>query len=82
MLYPNPLLPQSEPRLQRRKDGRLVIDPDTGETTIPGVFAGGDIANDEGTVIAAMGDGRRAARAIHEYLQQKDRAPRPSDEGP
>jgi len=71
---PNPLLPRSEPRLKTRKDGRLVIDPDSGETTITGVFAGGDIANDEGTVIAAMGDGKRAARAIHEYLQQKNRA--------
>lgn len=68
---PNPLLPRSEPRLQARRDGRLVVDPETGETTIPGVFAGGDIANDAGTVIAAMGDGKRGARAIHEYLQRK-----------
>lgn len=67
---PNPLLPQSEPRLERREDGRLVVNPETGETSMPGVFAGGDIANDAGTVIAAMGDGRRAARAIHHYLQQ------------
>jgi len=68
---PNPLLPQSEPELVTRKDGRLVIDAETGETNMPGVFAGGDIANDAGTVIAAMGDGKRAAKAIHEYLQRK-----------
>lgn len=66
---PNPLLADSEPRLESKKDGRLVIGEDTGQTVVPGVFAGGDIANDAGTVIAAMGDGKRAAQAIHEYLQ-------------
>jgi glutamate synthase (NADPH/NADH) small chain len=65
---PNPLLPKTEPRLERRSDGRLVVDPETMQTSIPGVFAGGDIANDAGTVIAAMGDGKRAAEAIYEYL--------------
>ncbi len=59
---PNPLLPASEPRLELAKGGRLVVNADTGETTLPGVFAGGDIANDAGTVIAAMGDAKRAAR--------------------
>ncbi len=68
---PNPLLASSEPRLRTRKDGRLVTNPETGETSVPGVFAGGDIANDSGTVIAAMGDGKRAARAIHEYLSRQ-----------
>ncbi|MCJ7750964.1 MAG: NADPH-dependent glutamate synthase, partial [Armatimonadetes bacterium] len=68
---PNPLLLRSEPRLETREDGRLVVDEETGETTMPGVFAGGDIANDAGTVIAAMGNGKRAARAIHEYLQRR-----------
>ena len=68
---PNPLLPQSEPRLKTRKDGRLVVNEETGETSIPGVFAGGDIANDAGTVIAAMGDAKRCVRAIDEYLKQK-----------
>ncbi len=68
---PNPLLPRSEPKLETREDGRLVVNEETGETTMPGVYAGGDIANDAGTVIAAMGDGKRAAQAIHEYLQGK-----------
>ncbi|UCC69597.1 MAG: NADPH-dependent glutamate synthase [Armatimonadota bacterium] len=71
---PNPLLPRSEPDLETRKDGRLVVNPETGETNMPGVFAGGDIANDAGTVFAAMGDGKRPARAIHEYLERKQRA--------
>jgi glutamate synthase (NADPH/NADH) small chain len=70
---PNPLLVKTEPRLQTREDGRLLVDPETGETTMPGVFAGGDIANDAGTVIAAMGDAKRAAKAIDEYLQSRRR---------
>jgi glutamate synthase (NADPH/NADH) small chain len=65
---PNPLLPRSEPRLRTDKWGKLIVNPETGETSIPGVFAGGDIANDAGTVIAAMGDAKRAARAIRGYL--------------
>ncbi len=68
---PNPLLLRSEPKLKAREDGRLVVNEETGETSIPGVFAGGDIANDAGTVIAAMGDGKRAAKAIHEYLSRR-----------
>ena len=68
---PNPLVPRSEPRLKTDKWGKVIVDPETGETSIPGVFAGGDIANDAGTVIAAMGDGKRSARAIHRYLQAK-----------
>ncbi len=68
---PNPLLPRSEPELKTRDDGRLVVNEETGETTMPGVFAGGDIANDAGTVIAAMGDAKRAALAIRRYLERK-----------
>jgi glutamate synthase (NADPH/NADH) small chain len=72
---PNPLLAQTEPRLQKLEDGRLIVDPETLATSIPGAFAGGDIANDAGTVIAAMGDGKRAAQAIHEYLCRNRGAP-------
>jgi len=67
---PNPLLPRSDARLRVGKDGRLIVNPETGETNVPGVFAGGDIANDAGTVIAAMGDAKRAARAMREYLER------------
>jgi len=70
---PNPLLARSEPRLRTNKWGKIIVDPETGETSIPGVFAGGDIANDAGTVIAAMGDAKRAARAMHEYVQSRSR---------
>jgi glutamate synthase (NADPH/NADH) small chain len=71
---PNPLLARSEPRLKTNKWGKLIVNAETGETSIPGVFAGGDISNDAGTVIAAMGDAKRAARAMHAYLQAKHAA--------
>ncbi len=66
---PNPLLVRAAPGLQTEADGRLRVDPETLQTSLAGVFAGGDIANEEGTVIAAMGDGKRAARAIDAYLR-------------
>ncbi len=47
--------------------GRIVVDENL-MTSIPGVFAGGDAIRGEATVILAMGDGRMAAKAIHEYL--------------
>jgi glutamate synthase (NADPH) small chain len=68
---PNPLLSRATPGLEKDKHGRLRVDPETLQTSIPGVFAGGDIANEEGTVIAAMGDGKRAAQAIDAYLQEQ-----------
>ena len=45
-------------------------------TSLPGVFAGGDIVRGAATVILAMGDGKRAARAIGEYLAQQPAAVR------
>ncbi|WP_457742180.1 NADPH-dependent glutamate synthase [Thermococcus sp.] len=50
--------------------GKIVVDENL-MTSIPGVFAGGDAIRGEATVILAMGDGRRAAKAIHEYLTKK-----------
>ncbi len=50
--------------------GKIVVD-DNLMTSIPGVFAGGDAIRGEATVILAMGDGRRAAKSIHEYLTKK-----------
>ncbi|QDA32023.1 NADPH-dependent glutamate synthase [Thermococcus indicus] len=50
--------------------GRIVVDENL-MTSIPGVFAGGDAIRGEATVILAMGDGRMAAKAIHEYLTKK-----------
>jgi glutamate synthase (NADPH/NADH) small chain len=46
------------------------------ETNIPGLFAGGDIVRGGATVILAMGDGRKAARGMHEYIQRLDKKPK------
>jgi NADPH-dependent glutamate synthase beta subunit-like oxidoreductase len=50
-------------------DGRLVIvDPGTGATSVPGVYAGGDVVNGPDLVVHAVRDGKRAAKAIQEFL--------------
>jgi len=64
----NPLIRQSTPGLECNKRGYIVADPQTGATSKPGVYAGGDIVTGAATVIEAMGAGKRSARAIHEYL--------------
>lgn len=64
----NPLVPSSTPRLDTNKWGYIVADTETGKTTKKGVWAGGDIVTGAATVILAMGAGRKAARAMHEYL--------------
>ncbi len=66
-LSPNPVLPSLTKGLETLPDGHLKID-DTFMTSIPGVFAGGDIVGGD-TVIRAMGMGKKAARAIDEYLK-------------
>jgi glutamate synthase (NADPH/NADH) small chain len=63
----NPLL-RSTPGLQFTKWHTLTVDPDTLETTVKGVFAGGDIVTGGATVISAMGAGRKAAQSIHNFL--------------
>jgi glutamate synthase (NADPH/NADH) small chain len=63
----NPLLTATAPDLALNRWGNIVID-DNGATSIPGVFAGGDIVRGGATVILAMGDGKKAAAAIHDYL--------------
>ncbi len=63
----NPLIKKTTPELNVDRYGHIIVDED-GHTSIPGVFAGGDIVLGAATVILAMGQGRRAARAINEYL--------------
>jgi glutamate synthase (NADPH) small chain len=46
----------------------IEVDPETMQSNIPGVFAGGDIVRGGATVILAMGDGRKAAAGIHQYI--------------
>jgi glutamate synthase (NADPH/NADH) small chain len=67
----NPLLTSTCSDLKLNKWGNIVVDENL-MTSLPGVFAGGDIVRGAATVILAMGDGKRAARAIDSYLQQKD----------
>jgi len=65
---PNPLIPHTMKELKIGKHGNIVTD-DEGRTSVPGIFAGGDIASGAATVILAMGAGKRAARAIDVYLK-------------
>lgn len=65
----NPLLTATCPELKLNKYGNIVAD-ENGVTSLPGVFAGGDIVRGAATVILAMGDGKRAARAIDTYLRK------------
>jgi glutamate synthase (NADPH/NADH) small chain len=67
---PNPLIPQTFKELKVEKYGNIKTDEE-GRTSIPGVFAGGDIATGAATVILAMGAGKRAARAINKYLDER-----------
>lgn len=63
----NPLITQTTPELKTNKWGYIEIDANN-MTSIPGVFAGGDIVRGAATVILAMGDGKRTAAAINTYL--------------
>jgi glutamate synthase (NADPH/NADH) small chain len=54
--------------LKTGNHGNIITDDD-GRTSVPGIFAGGDIATGAATVILAMGAGKRAARAIDAYLK-------------
>jgi len=65
----NPLVPDSTPDMKVSKWGTIIIDQATGRTNKKGVFAGGDIVRGGATVILAMGDARRAANSMHEFLE-------------
>ena len=67
---PNPLLKQTTAGLETTRRGCIVAD-ESGATTREGVFAGGDAVTGAATVILAMGAGRRAAKAIDEYVKSK-----------
>lgn len=65
----NPLIPETTDGLAVNEHNNIIVDPATMMTSIPGVFAGGDIVLGAATVILAMGDGRRAAAGIKAYLK-------------
>ena len=66
----NPIIQSTTEGLAVTKWGTIVTD-ENGKTNIEGVYAGGDIVTGEATVISAMGAGKKAAKAIHEYLMKK-----------
>jgi glutamate synthase (NADPH/NADH) small chain len=67
----NSLLTSTDRDLKTSARGTIVADSDTGQTSRPGVFAGGDVVTGGATVISAMGAGRRAAKAIDVYLRER-----------
>ena len=73
---PNPIIQKSAVEdnlhLDVNQRGYIIIDPETGLTSIPGVYAGGDVAPvGESNAINAMGAGKRAAKAINEFLNSQ-----------
>ena len=66
---PNPIVPRSIKGLELGRKGTIVVNDDM-QSSIPAIFAGGDIVRGGATVILAMGDGRRAAAAMSKKLQQ------------
>ncbi len=68
---PNPALTNSEPRIQINRWGGIVVEEETGCTSMDCVYAGGDAVTGAATVILAMGAGKKAAAAIHEKLTGK-----------
>jgi rubrerythrin len=68
----NPVISRSAPDLAVRGEGYINADAKTQATNLPGVFAGGDIVTGGATVILALGAGRRAAKAIEQYLRAKE----------
>jgi len=65
---PNPVLFSTSPNLDRTKKGYVAARTESGRTSMPRVWAGGDIVTGSATVILAMGAARQAADDIHDYL--------------
>jgi glutamate synthase (NADPH) small chain len=74
----NPVLTATSPELRINKWGYIEID-DNLQTSMDGVFAGGDIVRGAATVILAMGDGKKAAQNIDAYLRGELAAPAPAE---
>jgi len=68
---PNPLLRSTTPGLETQKWGGMIVDEETCATSIEGVYAGGDAVSGAATVILAMGAGKKAAKAMYEYMMSK-----------
>ena len=68
---PNPLIKTTTVGLETQKWGGIIVEEATGLTSREGVYAGGDVVSGAATVILAMGAGKKAAAAIHEYIHSK-----------
>ncbi len=68
---PNPLIKSTTEGLEVNRRGGIVVEEATGKTSLDGVYAGGDAVTGAATVILAMGAGKTAAKAIHEYFVKK-----------
>ena len=68
---PNPIITSNTPNLDTNKWGCIVAD-ETGATSIPGVYAGGDAVTGAATVILAMGAGKIAADNMDKYIKEKN----------
>ena len=69
--WPDPVIGETTPGLNTRDYGLIVVDKETGATSRPGVFAGGDGVTGPDLVVTAMVAGRKAAAGIDEYLKQE-----------
>jgi len=69
--WPDPVIGDTTPGLETRNYGLIVVDPLTGATSRPGVFAGGDVVTGPDLVVTAVVAGRRAATGIDAYLCEK-----------
>lgn len=67
---PNPIVPNSIKGLELGRKGTINVDENM-ESSIPMIYAGGDIVRGGATVILAMGDGRKAAASMHRQLQEQ-----------
>ena len=67
----NPLIPQTTPGLETNRWGNIVVNEETMQTSRERVYAGGDIVTGGATVILAAGAGKKAAKAMHQYLMSK-----------
>ncbi len=72
--WPDETIGKTTPNLKTYNWGLIVTDPETGETSRPGVYAGGDAATGPDLVVTAVAAGRRAAAAIHKYLLGLEKA--------
>jgi glutamate synthase (NADPH/NADH) small chain len=68
---PNPIIQQTTQGLETTRHGTIVVNEETMQTALPGVYAGGDVVSGAATVISAMGAGKIAAKAINEFITAK-----------